>query len=63
MKTRSNTPTRLGIDIGRVIIHGDGPDTSFVGAGTDEEALEAPAMDGALDTIARLVRCFSPENV
>jgi len=46
---------RLGIDIGRVIIHGDGPDTSFVGAATTEEALEAPAMEGALDSIARLV--------
>ena len=27
----------LGIDIGRVIIHGDGPDTSFIGA-TDDGA-------------------------
>ncbi len=66
----------LGIDIGRVIIHGDGPDTSFVGpragvasaasgrarrwvAGSDEEAMRAPAMDGAFDAIARLVRRFS----
>jgi hypothetical protein len=51
MKTESNI---LGIDIGRVIIHGDGPDTSFVGAGTNDEALRAPAMDGALEAIRRL---------
>ena len=31
----------LGIDIGRVIIHGDGPDTSFIGA-TDDDAMRAP---------------------
>jgi len=35
----------LGIDIGRVIIHGDGPDTSFIGA-TDEDSLKAPPMEG-----------------
>jgi hypothetical protein len=52
-------PRHLGIDIGRVIIHGDGPDTSFVGAGSDEEALRAPAIDGAFASIARLVRRFS----
>src|SRR5689334_18913640 len=64
MKTKSNNTTpRLGIDIGRVIIHDGGPDTSFASAGTNLEAVEARAMDGALDTIARLVRCFSPENV
>jgi hypothetical protein len=48
----------LGIDIGRVIIQGDGPDTSFVGAASIEEALRAPAMDGALESIARLVERF-----
>jgi hypothetical protein len=46
---------RLGIDIGRVIIHGDGPDTSFVGAASLEDALRAPAMEGAFESIARLV--------
>lgn len=51
-------PSHLGIDIGRVIIHGDGPDTAFVGAGSDEEALLAPAMPGAFQAIARLVECF-----
>jgi hypothetical protein len=44
---------RLGVDIGRVIIAGDGPDTSFVG-GSDEEALRAPAMPGAFDSLSRL---------
>jgi hypothetical protein len=44
---------RLGVDIGRVIIHGDGPDTSFVG-GSAEDALSAPAVDGALAALARL---------
>lgn len=53
----------LGIDIGRVIIHGDGPDTSFVGAATDEEALRAPAMGGAFESIARLVERFGPDHV
>lgn len=47
----------LGIDIGRVIIHGDGPDTSFIGA-TDDAALKAPAMAGAFEAIARLVPLF-----
>jgi hypothetical protein len=47
----------LGIDIGRVIIHGDGPDTSFIGA-TDEDALKAPAMAGAFEAIGRLVPRF-----
>ena len=45
---------RLGVDIGRVIIHGDGPDTSFVGAATTEEALRAPALDGCFDSLERL---------
>jgi hypothetical protein len=58
MKPNWKTVPGLGIDIGRVIIHGDGPDTSFVGAGSDEEAMAAPMMDGAFDAIARLVRSF-----
>lgn len=47
----------LGIDIGRVIIHGDGPDTSFIGA-TDDDAMRAPEMAGALEAIGRLVPLF-----
>jgi hypothetical protein len=44
---------RLGVDIGRVIIAGDGPDTSFVG-GSEEDALRAPAIAGAFEALARL---------
>ena len=48
---------RLGVDIGRVIIHGDGPDTSFID-GSEEDALRAPALDGALDALARLTTAY-----
>jgi hypothetical protein len=44
---------RLGVDIGRVIIEGDGPDTSFVG-GSEEEALRAPEVRGAFEALTRL---------
>jgi hypothetical protein len=44
---------RLGVDIGRVIIHGDGPDTSFIG-GSDADAMRAPAMEGVFDALRRL---------
>src|ERR1700761_8788128 len=44
---------RLGVDVGRVIIAGDGPDTSFVG-GTEDDALRAPAIAGAFDALAHL---------
>lgn len=53
MKTLNPSLPTLGVDIGRVIIHGDGPDTSFLSA-TDEAALRAPAMDGAFASLARL---------
>src|SRR5689334_2640439 len=49
--------SRLGVDIGRVIIHGDGPDTNFIGA-TDAEAMRAPAMAGAFESLARLCERF-----
>jgi hypothetical protein len=48
---------RLGVDIGRVIIHGDGPDTSFIG-GSEADALKAPAMSGAFEALARLTTFF-----
>ncbi len=48
---------RLGVDIGRVIIAGDGPDTSFIG-GSDEQAMRAPAVEGALEALARLTALF-----
>ena len=57
MKTTLKTEPRLGVDIGRVIIEGDGPDTNFIG-GSEEEAMRAPAMGGALDSLARLTRHF-----
>lgn len=44
---------RLGVDIGRVIILGDGPDTSFIG-GSDEDALRTPPVPGALEQLAEL---------
>jgi hypothetical protein len=43
----------LGVDIGRVIIAGDGPDTSFIG-GSDEDAMRAPEMPGAIEALTRL---------
>lgn len=48
---------RLGIDIGRVIINGDGPDTSFLGTSL-ERAMKAPAMPGAFESILRLTEAF-----
>lgn len=53
------TEARLGIDIGRVIIDGDGKrgDTSFF-AGADADAMRTPEVPGALDTIARLSDLF-----
>ena len=56
MNTTTSLP-RLGVDIGRVIIHGDGPDTSFIG-GSDEQAMRTPAMDGAFPALARLCQRF-----
>jgi hypothetical protein len=50
-----NTQPRMGVDIGRVIIAGDGPDTSFFG----EDYLQVPAVEGAFDGVARLVRAFA----
>lgn len=51
---RGPREARLGIDIGRVIIAGDGPDTSFLGV-PDDDAMRAPALEGAFEAIARLV--------
>ncbi len=55
-KQTSSAPL-LGVDIGRVIIEGDGPDTSFLGA-SDDDALRAPAMAGAFESLARLCDLF-----
>lgn len=52
---------RLGIDIGRVIIdgssHPNGADTAFFD-GDEETMLATPPMDGAFESIARLVNLF-----
>lgn len=53
----ARAPT-LGVDIGRVIIHGDGPDTSFIG-GSEDAAMRAPAMDGAFASLTRLRERFA----
>jgi len=55
-KEKKNAPI-LGVDIGRVIIAGDGPDTSFVG-GTEAEAMRAPVMPGAFESLKRLCQRF-----
>jgi hypothetical protein len=47
----------LGVDIGRVIIHGDGPDTSFIG-GSDADAMNAPPMAGVIESLTRLTALF-----
>ncbi|MBX3222987.1 MAG: hypothetical protein KF795_20920 [Labilithrix sp.] len=48
----------LGVDIGRVIIAGDGPDTSFIG-GSEADAMRAPAVEGAFDSLTRLRERFA----
>ena len=48
----------IGIDIGRVLIEGDGPDTSFL-SGTLEQALTCPPCPGALEGLAAL----SPSDI
>lgn len=55
---RPSTVPRLGVDIGRVIIHGDGPDTSFIG-GSDADAMRAPAMAGVFDSLCHLRARFA----
>ncbi len=52
-----NLVPRLGVDIGRVIIHGDGPDTSFIGCSL-ADSLKAPAMAGAFEALARLTAAY-----
>jgi hypothetical protein len=58
MKTIKIPEPRLGVDIGRVIIHGDGPDTNFIG-GSDADALHAPPMEGVLEALTRLCARFA----
>src|SRR5262245_25849401 len=54
---KNTTPPSLGIDIGRVIIEGDGPDTSFIG-GSEADAMRAPPMAGCFEAISRLTQSF-----
>jgi hypothetical protein len=57
MKAIKTPAPKLGVDIGRVIIHGDGPDTNFIG-GSDADAMDAPPMAGVLEALARLCARF-----
>ncbi|NLF04885.1 MAG: hypothetical protein GX593_07805 [Actinomycetales bacterium] len=57
MNTASPAPStaRIGVDIGRVIINGDGQaDTPFLGT-TDELAMLSPAVYGSFDAVAELL--------
>jgi len=51
------TQPRLGVDIGRVIIDGDGPDSAFLGV-PDAVAMHARAVAGSFDALARLRERF-----
>lgn len=53
---------KLGIDIGRVIIAGDGPDTNFMGKSI-ELAMKTPAITDSFRIIKKLVSDIKPENV
>ncbi|GIH14121.1 hypothetical protein [Rugosimonospora africana] len=60
MDTVTTRESRLGVDIGRVIIDGSratGGDTAFF-TGDDATMLSTPEMPGAVETIARLVTRF-----
>lgn len=55
-----HTPTRLGIDIGRVLIAAEGPhgeDTAFIG-GSLQDALDTPPCEGMFEAVAPLVDKF-----
>lgn len=57
----------LGVDIGRVIIHGDGflcgLGAQLRAGGSDDDAMAAPAMDGAIESLFRLTNLFGPSRV
>uniref|UniRef100_A8M6H4 Uncharacterized protein n=1 Tax=Salinispora arenicola (strain CNS-205) TaxID=391037 RepID=A8M6H4_SALAI len=61
---RREQTSRLGIDIGRVIIdgssHPNGGDTAFID-GDEQAMLDTPEMNGAFDAITRLVEAFDGE--
>ena len=59
MKNKHHT-TRLGIDIGRVLIAAEGPhgeDTAFIG-GSLQDALDTPPYEGMFDAVVPLVEKF-----
>lgn len=62
MASKHTTPIhptpRIGVDIGRVVINGDGPDTNFFGHHLDE-AMRTPAVPGAFAAVAELVERFA----
>lgn len=47
----------VGVDIGRVLIAGDGADTSFLGA-SETDAMRAPEVPGSFEAVAALCRAF-----
>lgn len=51
---------KIGIDIGRVIIAGDTDEHSLF---FSKNYLQAPAVTGAFEAIARLAQAFGPENL
>lgn len=51
---------KIGIDIGRVIIAGDTDEHSLF---FSKNYLDAPAVTGAFESIARLAKAFGPENL
>jgi hypothetical protein len=55
--TPSGREPRIGVDIGRVIINGDGADTNFFAHDLDE-VMRTPAVGGAFAAITRLVDRF-----
>jgi len=64
MNTTSHTPSRLGIDIGRVIIdgpnHPNGGDTAFF-SGDEPTMLATPAVTDAFVAIHDLVQTFASQ--
>ena len=55
---RGGTAAAAGVDIGRVLIEGDGADTSFLGA-SEEVAMRAPEMRGGFEAVAALVEALA----
>src|SRR5262245_58574468 len=52
-RDKGPAPAAAGVDIGRVLMGGEGDDSSFL-SGTEEEAMEAPEMPGAFESVRAL---------